>query len=166
MSSNRKNWKKVSSRRAKLWKKVNGDFTPVPPSVKIMLLVTVILIVVLVSAFGYYQNDVSPYLPRQTTPILECAPAIDNIHPNCVQKPDAKSPETFSTLFDGRINGINGNPPVGGWGPIQYIQSISSSTCTLASGIYSATLTPFRTADTLVVVVWGTFQCQNTYQSI
>ena len=166
MSSNRKNWKKVSSRRAKLWKKVNGDFTPVPPSVKIMLLVTVILIVVLVSAFGYYQNDVSPYLPRKTTPILECAPATDNLHPSCVQKPDVQAPDPFSTLFDGRINGISGNTPVGGWGPIQYIQSASSGSCTLASGTCSVTLTPLRTADTLVVVVWGTFQCQNSYNSI
>jgi hypothetical protein len=86
----------VSSRRAKIWRTVNGPYQDPSPALKITLLVAVMILIVMVPLFGYYQNNVAPY--QNGSPL--CPSGHIPVNGQCLTN------DPFTNLWNGTIIGI------------------------------------------------------------
>jgi hypothetical protein len=131
MSQNRRSWKKVSSRRAKLWKSVNGSYQPVPSPLKTMLIGVVLVLVILVPLFGYYQNNVAPY----QNGLGLCPSGHVPVNGSC------GNGDPWSTLWNGQVSGSTGAPLSG-----------AATVTPLSDGPTTATaIGPVKTGDFIMV---------------
>jgi len=84
VSKNKKDWKKVSSRRAKLVKRVNGDYEPIPTPLKTMLIVALLIAVIMIPTAFFYYSTPGLGIPNPTPP--------------------SPKPDPFTTLWNGQIS--------------------------------------------------------------
>jgi hypothetical protein len=158
---------------------VNGPYQPIPGSMKILLLSVLLILVILVPLFGYYETQsgypgtvnapltcASGYINQNTHQCLApgCTPTIGNNYCGTVADP-------FEALWTGGYKGIYGR------GSPTYVQAnpcISNAGCTVAITVLANSLivlTAFETIGNPTVcgssptvsdgdsLTWATIQC-------